>query len=704
MDTRICCFSYVAVLILCVLSTTTTEAQLFDPSVEYGADDGTTSVVIGDLDGDGRPDLAVANWVSDNVSVLLGNGDETFQVAVNYEVGISPQSIAIGDLDGDSYLDLTVANVDSDNVSVLLGNGDGTFQAAVNYGVGNDPRSVAIGDLDGDSNPDLAVANNYFSNDVSVLLGNGDGTFQTAVNYGVGSYPISVAIGDLDGDSYLDLAVANTQSDNASVLLGNGDGTFQAAVNYGVGDLPQSVALGDLDGDSYLDLTVANFVSNNVSVLLGNGDRSFQAAVNYVVGSNPFSVAIGDLDGDSYPDLTVANGGSDNVSVLLGNGDGSFQAAVNYVAGDVPSSVALGDLDGDSHLDLAVANVVSDDVSVLINTSILVRLVIGPGPADTNSPLVRVFPAVQDASHLYEFSAYGASQYGVNVSCGDVTGDGYDQILTGAGPGAIYGPHVRGFAADGTPMSGLNFLAYGTNKYGVNVAAGDIDADGYDEIITGAGPGAVFGPHVRGWNYDAGDSVSTIGGVSYFAYGTPKWGVNVTCGDIDGDGYEEIVTGAGPGAVYGPHVRGWNVDGGTASAMPGVSFLAYGTNKFGVNVSCGDIDGDGMDEIITGAGPGAVFGAHVRGWNYDGATLTALAGINFFAWPPEEVRYGAKVFAGADLDNDGRTDLVVGQGPDPSAATPVQVYRFDGVQLIQWFDLEAFSGLTHGTTVAAGRF
>jgi len=239
---------------------------------------------------------------------------------------------------------------------------------------------------------------------------------------------------------------------------------------------------------------------------------------------------------------------------------------------------------------------------------------------------------------------------------------------------------------------------------GVNVAAGDIDGDGYDEIITGAGPGAVFGPHVRAWNFDGSGSVTAIPEVSYFSYGTPKWGVNVSAGDIDGDGFDEIVTGSGPGAVYGPHVRGWNVDGTLVTPIPEVSFFAYGTNKFGVNVTCGDLDGDGMAEMVTGAGPGAVFGAHVRGWNYDGTTVTELPGINFFAWPPEEARYGAEVFAGADLDGNGLDDLVVGCGPDPDAGTPVKVYLYDGIQLTEWFSLEAFPGMSRGTNVAAGRF
>jgi len=337
-------------------------------------------------------------------------------------------------------------------------------------------------------------------------------------------------------------------------------------------------------------------------------------------------------------------------------------------------------------------------------TAAPLALAIGLGPAPGNPPQVRLFYAIQDAHPAVEFSAYGASQYGVNVTTGDITGSGSDHVLTGAGPGAVYGPHVRGFYPDGTPLPGLSFLAYGTSKYGVNVAAGDLDADGFDEIITGAGPGAVFGPHVRGWDYDGSGTVSPMAGISYFAYGTPKWGVNVACGDIDGDGYEEIVTGPGPGEVYGPHVRGWNVDGGSASALPAVSFFAYGTNTHGVNVTCGDVDGDGIDEIITGPGPGAVFGTHIRGWNYDGQTLSDMSSINFFAWAHALASYGAEVFAGSDLDSDGRDEILVGCGPDPDVGTPVKVYRHDGSGVILWFSLEAFEGMSHGTSVAAGRF
>ncbi len=270
-------------------------------------------------------------------------------------------------------------------------------------------------------------------------------------------------------------------------------------------------------------------------------------------------------------------------------------------------------------------------------------IVTGPGPGPVNPPLVRAFAGDGTAIPGMEFLAYGVESYGVNVACGDLDGDGIDEMVTGPGPGAIFGPHVRGWSAAGgsvASMPGVNFFAYGTLKYGANVACADIDGDGMDEIITGAGPGAVFGPHVRGWNYDGG-TLASIPGVSYFAYGTLKWGVNVVGADIDGDGIDEMVTGAGPGAVFGPHVRGWNYDGTALASIPGVSFFAYGTNEYGVRVSCGDVDGDGMDEIITSPGPGPAFAAHIRGWNYDGMTLESIPSLNFLAFADTNFRRGA---------------------------------------------------------------
>ena len=332
-------------------------------------------------------------------------------------------------------------------------------------------------------------------------------------------------------------------------------------------------------------------------------------------------------------------------------------------------------------------------------------IITGPGPGVDNPPLVRVFDsAAVDMVHGLEFLAYDVDNYGVNVAAGDVTGDGRLEIITGAGPGDIYGPQVRGFDFEGAPADGVNFLAYGTNKYGVNVAVGDIDRDGYYEIVTGAGPGAVFGPHVRAWNYDDGKEVTPIAGVSFLAYGTNKYGVNVACGDIDGDGFDEIVSGAGPGEVFGPHVRGWNVDGGAYLAMPEVSFFAYDTYKYGVNVACGDIDGDGIDEIVTGPGPGEGFGfgPHVKIFDYDGGpAVTSI--VSFLAYGTPS--WGVHATCG-DIDRDGIDEIVTAPGPGSEFCAHVRGFNYDDIwiQEIPGVDFLAYDEeYKFGARLAVGR-
>jgi hypothetical protein len=313
----------------------------------------------------------VANYTFDGtVSVLLSNGDGTFQPAQAFPAGSSPRSVAVGDFNGDGKLDLAVANYGSNTVSVLLGKGDGSFLPAQSYSAGSYPHAVAVGDFNGDGIPDLAVADG--AGTVSILLGNGDGTFRAPVSFAAGKVPASVAVGDFNGDGLPDLAVANEGSvpnyndSSVSVLLGNGDGSFQAAVNYAAGKDPKAVAVGDFNGDGTPDLAVANFLSNTVSVLLGNGDGSFLPAINSPAGSSPWSVAVADFNGDGAADLAVADDGC--VRVLLGNGDGTFQTTlISYLAGSWLRSVEVGDFNGDGAADLAVANYYSKDVSILLN-------------------------------------------------------------------------------------------------------------------------------------------------------------------------------------------------------------------------------------------------------------------------------------------------------------------------------------------------
>jgi len=347
----------------------------FAPQTPYAVGSNPEGVAIGDFNGDGHPDLAVANVNNNNndntVSVLLGKADGTFGAQTTYAVGRGPAGVAIGDFNGDGHPDLAVTNEGSGTVSVLLGKGDGTFGAQTTYAVGSLPDGVVIGDFNGDGHPDLAVAN-YGSNTVSVLLGKGDGTFGAQTAYDVVGLPNGVAIGDFNGDGHPDLAVTNASSTTVYVLLGKGDGTFGAPTPYAVGSNPEGVAIGDFNADGHPDLAVTNEGSGTVSVLLGKGDGTFGAQTTYAVGANPFRVAIGDFNGDGHPDLAVVNSTygsvSGTVSVLLGKGDGTFGAQTTYPVGNYPQDVAIGDFNGDGHPDLAVTNSNSNTVSVLLST------------------------------------------------------------------------------------------------------------------------------------------------------------------------------------------------------------------------------------------------------------------------------------------------------------------------------------------------
>jgi hypothetical protein len=392
------------------------------------------TVVAADVNGDGKPDMVVANRCGDNncnaedtyglIGVLLGNGDGTFQTAVTYASGgYDVRSVTVADINGDGKPDLVVPNyggtdrsTDQGTVGVLFGNGDGTFQTAVVYASGGyNPYSVETADVNGDGKPDLVVAN-ACGNDqscnadgtVGVLLGNGDGTFQSVVTYDSGGIDaLSVTLGDVNADGKPDIIVANQwqcvscgKPGSVGVLLGNGDGTFQTVATYGSGGYnAAAVAVQDVNGDGKPDILVVNFCGadyscqpgGSVGVLLGDGDGTFQMALTYSSGGGyAFSISVGDVNQDGKPDLLIANScvsvenngaclGSGTLGLLLGNGDGTFRTPLTYGSGGYNARAAtLGDLNGDGKLDLLASNQcdINDDcsvpgiVGVLLNTTI----------------------------------------------------------------------------------------------------------------------------------------------------------------------------------------------------------------------------------------------------------------------------------------------------------------------------------------------
>jgi hypothetical protein len=360
-------------------------------------------VATGDFAGNGLQDLAVVHSVDATVSILMNNGDGTFQPAVGYATGSSgPDFVSVADFNGDGILDLAVIgrNSPSDSsgrISILMGNGDGTFQPAVTYAAG--PGSwggLAVGDFNGDGAPDLAMADWHMldanHSSIAVMMNNGDGSFQAPFFVPVPLGVHFVATGDFNGDGRADLAACdgfgsdgNLDHDHpagVTILLSNGDGTFQTAGQYdspatpGGGVVtPYYVTTGDVLNRGVTDVIVSDY-DHNINIFLGNGDGTFQQPIGVDTGEYPRFVSVVDVNNDGIPDLVVGNIGNSNevppshgsVAVLLGKGDGTFQDPVQYSPFNYPSTLAVADFNGDGLPDIAVTGAFdSHAVDVLIN-------------------------------------------------------------------------------------------------------------------------------------------------------------------------------------------------------------------------------------------------------------------------------------------------------------------------------------------------
>ena len=640
------------------------------------------SVAVGDFNGDGNLDLAVANQCSQNncnsgtVSVLLGNGDGTFQAARSYSTGgYEAYSVAAGDVNKDGKADLIVANgcqsanqCTSGNIGVLLGNGDGTFQSAQTYASGGVvASSVAIADVNRDGNPDLLVANQCLnssctSGGVSVLLGNGNGTFQTAQSYATGGLTaVSVAVGYFNGGKKIDLVVANEcqASGNCNgslgILLGNGNGTFQPVQTYASGGATAvSVATGDFNGDGKTDLVVANQCpssggcsNGNVGVLLGNGDGTFQQAQTYVSGgNNTFAVTVSDLTGNGQMDLVLSNqcqmSGNCNVgsvSVLLGNGDGTFQSAQNYISDGVfADSTRVGDWNGDKKPDLAIVN----QCQTSGNCSGTVTILLGNGDGTFQAP-----PS-------YASGGYDAG----SVALGDLNGDGnLDLVVANLCQSNNCNQGTNGVVSvllgngDGTFQAEQE---YDTGGFGSSsVAIGDFNGDGNADVVVANQCSTSACKSGGSVSILLGNGNGTLQAAKNYSSGGYT-ALSVAIADFNNNGTLDLAvtnqcqnTSCQNGSVS---VLMGNGDGTFQSAQ---SFASggYETNS----VAIGDFNGDGNpDLVLTSQCQNSTCqngGVSVLLGNGNGTFQTAQA--------YSSVGFEADSVAVTDVNGDGRPDLVV---------------------------------------------
>ena len=339
------------------------QGELLAPTT-YGDGGGsyTGMTALADLNGDGRTDIVVGRdnfdpgvgWDSD-VKLLFGVGNGTFTQGPSFATGLTPIDVAVGDLNGDGRLDIATANSNESFSSVLYGDGHGAFDTRIDYEVGYSGRNVKIADINGDGRKDLLV--NVYTSDgyVSVMIQRPDGTLAPKVDYEVGPTPTHLTVADLNNDMYPDII-----SNGATILLNNGDGTFAARRENQVPTF--SIAVADVNSDGKPDIVAATVCGcdpdraedPSVSVMLGNGDGTFRPRTRFALdGPTPQAIAAGDINGDGRMDVVVADYNVNYVLVLTGDGTGAFSSPVRSPeANNTFWDVDIADLNNDHKLDV----------------------------------------------------------------------------------------------------------------------------------------------------------------------------------------------------------------------------------------------------------------------------------------------------------------------------------------------------------------
>ena len=561
------------------------------------------SVTAADVNGDGRPDLVVANLGDSNVSVLLnatvpGATTLSFATQQNFATGVQPYSVTTADVNGDGRPDLVVANSAGSSVSVLLnatapGATMLAFAAQSSFAAGTLPYSITAADVNGDGKPDLVVANSG-DNTASVLLnttvsGATAPSFAAQQILATGRNPYSVIAANVNGDGKPDLIVANLQDDTASVLLNTtvpGAATlgFAAPPSFGTGTHPYAFTTADVNGDGKPDLIVANEgdAIANVSVLLnttapGAATPSFAARWSFLAGTNPYWVTAVDVNGDGKPDLVVANYGESAVSVLLNNtapgaSTPSFAVQQTFQTGSGPVSVAATDVNGDGKLDLVVADFFDNEISVLLNTT-------APGAATPTFAGQQILAAGSEPR---------------SVIAADVNGDGKPDLIAANDGDSTVSVLLNATAPGATALIFAAQQTFATGNAGsapFSLVAVDVNGDGKSDLIAA--------------NY-ASNAVSvllnttmpgamTAGFATQHAFATGIAPKSVVTADVDGDGKPDLIA-ANAGATTVSVLLNTTAPGATTPGFAAQQTYFAGGDALAVVAT--DVNGDGRPDLI----------------------------------------------------------------------------------------------------------
>lgn len=332
-------------------------------------------IAVADLNRDGKLDLVTCQ-AEDTVTVLLGNGRGGFTPAPDSPLKKAAHLVAIGDVNSDGKADLALTHHDSFGVEILLGVGDGRFSAApgspfaAHQGTKPHNHGLALNDLNSDGKLDITTSNQD-DNSVSVLMGDGRGSFKPAEGspFAVGRSPYPHAVGDVNRDGRADIVAPNVGSNNVTILLGDGSGGFKAAGGspYAVSPRPYNVAIGDISGDGIPDVITTHDDINLITTLLGDGRGGFAPAPPFDVGRRCYEIMVANVAGDARMELVIGTEGSDTVVVLQGNERGGYTHAAGspYRAGRSPR-IAVGDVNNDGRADIITAYHESGDITVLL--------------------------------------------------------------------------------------------------------------------------------------------------------------------------------------------------------------------------------------------------------------------------------------------------------------------------------------------------